>query len=118
MLLINGQSIYLTRGDNAEISVTAKTLIGTTEEDYEFQEGDRVIFRIGLKPGQDVALAKECVVDLEENVAVLYLEPDDTWGLQFKVYRYEFELVTAGDEHYTFIVDQPFEVGKEIEKRE
>lgn len=115
MLIVRGQEIYLTRGDNAELSITATNDDGT---DYEFQTGDRVIFRIGLKPGQDVALQKECVVNLEDNVAVLYLEPDDTWGLQFKVYRYECELITVNDEHYTFIVDQPFEVGKEIEKRE
>lgn len=115
MLVVNGQSLYLTRGDNGELSIKATNDDGT---EYEFQDGDRVFFRVGLKPGQDVALVKECVVDLEENNAVLYLEPEDTWGLNFKTYRYECELVTANDEHYTFIVDQSFEVGKEIEKRE
>lgn len=116
MLRIEGQSIYLTRGDTGEISVTA-TL--DTGDPYEFQDGDRVYFRIGLKPGQDVALEKECTVDVEENKAVLYLEPDDTSELQFKTYRYEFELLCAEDGgHYTFIVDQPFEIGKEIERHE
>lgn len=115
MLVVNGQELYLTRGDNAELAITATNDDGT---DYEFQTGDRVVFRVGLKPGQDVALQKECIIDFEENKAILYLEPDDTWGMSFKVYRYECELITSGDEHYTFIVDQPFEVGKEIEKRE
>lgn len=115
MLVINGQSIYLTRGDDAELAITATNDDGT---EYEFQSGDRVVFRVGLKPGKDVALEKDCSVDLDENKAILYLVPDDTWNMDFKTYRYEFELITSGNEHYTFIVDQPFEVGKEIEKRE
>lgn len=115
MLVVNGQGLYLTRGDNAELAITATNDDGT---DYEFQEGDRVVFRVGLKPGRDVALEKDCVVDVEENKAVLYLVPEDTWSMEFKTYRYECELITYGDMHYTFIVDQPFEVGKEIEKRE
>ena len=116
MLKIDGQAIYLTRGDTAEISVTATLDDGTP---YEFANGDIIIFRMGLKPGQDIALEKECIVDTENNKAVLMLEPDDTKNMKFKVYRYEFELICAEDEgHYTFIVDQPFEIGKEIERYE
>ena len=116
MLKIDKQSIYLTRGDTAEISVTANL---DTGDPYTFATGDVVIFRMGLKPGRDVALEKQCTVDVEENKAVLYLNPEDTAHMEFKVYRYEFELICAEDGgHYTFIVDQPFEVGKEIERYE
>ena len=112
MLVVNGQEIYMTRGDTPELSVTAQNDDGT---DYEFQEGDRVFFRMGLKPGQDVALEKECTVDTENNIAILSFVPEDTEEMAFKTYRYEFELVTPEDGHYTFIADQPFEIGKEIE---
>lgn len=115
MLVVNGQEIYMTRGDTPELSVTAQNDDGT---DYEFQEGDRVFFRMGLKPGRDIVLEKECTVDMENNVAVLVFEQNDTDELLFKVYRYEFELVTAEGGHYTFIADQPFEIGKEIELHE
>ena len=116
MLRIEGQNIYLTRGDTAEISVTATLDSG---DPYVFQEGDKVFFRIGLKPGKDVALEKECVVDTDNNKAVLTIDEGDTDNLDFKIYRYEFELLCAEDGgHYTFIVDQPFEVGKEIELHE
>lgn len=115
MLSINEQEIYMTRGDTPELSVKALNDDGT---DYEFQEGDRVFFRMGLKPGRDVVLEKECTIDTENNVAVLVFEQEDTDELLFKVYRYEFELVTSEDAHYTFIADQPFEIGKEIELHE
>lgn len=112
MLSINGQEIYMTRADTPELTVSALNDDGT---DYEFQEEDKVFFRLALKPGREVVLEKECVVDVENNVAVLVLAEEDTQDLQFKVYRYEFELVTDNDAHYTFIADQPFEIGKEIE---
>lgn len=114
MLKIDKQSIYLTRGDTAEIATTA-TL--DTGDPYEFASGDVVYFRMALKPGRDVALEKQCTVDVENNKAVLYLDPDDTRNMDFKVYRYEFELICHEDGgHYTYIVDQPFEIGKEIEQ--
>lgn len=41
---------------------------------------------------------------------------DDTKECKFKVYRYEFELIRNADNgHYTFIVDKPFEIGRELE---
>ena len=116
MLKIDGQSIYLTRGDTAEISTTA-TL--DTGDPYDFVSGDIVYFRMAIKPGRDVALEKQCTVDVDNNKAVLYLNPEDTKNMDFKVYRYEFELICAEDGgHYTYIVDQPFEIGKEIERYE
>jgi len=116
MLIIKGQEIYLTRGDTAEISFTATNEDGT---DYEFQSGDIVYFRMALKAGEDVAVEKECVIDVENNKAVLILEPEDTAECKFKVYRYEVELIAIEDgSHSTFIADQSFEIGKEIERRE
>lgn len=116
MLIVKGQDIYLTRGDTAEIAFTATNEDGS---DYEFQSGDVVYFRMALKAGDEVALQKECVVDTENNKAVLILQPEDTAECKFKVYRYEVELIAIEDGgHYTFITDQPFEIGKEIETRE
>jgi len=116
MQRVEGQSIYLTRGDTAEFAFTATNDDGT---DYEFQNGDQVFFRMALKAGDDVAVQKECIVDVENNKAVLILEPEDTQDCKFKVYRYEVELIAIEDGgHYTFITDQSFEIGKEIEAHE
>lgn len=112
MLTTDGLEIYLTRGDSGYIKATP--IDG--EEDYIFQDGDRVIFRLRRKAGQgDIACEKECMIDFEQNEAVLHLVPEDTIDCEFKEYRYEFELVTSEDEHYTFVADEPFTIGKELE---
>lgn len=113
MLQIIDDEIYLTRGDTAEISVTAKNSDGT---DYTFLATDTVNFHCALKPGRtEVAISKVCAIDTVNNKAVLSLIPSDTEELEFKTYRYEFELVTESGAHYTFITDSPFTIGKEID---
>lgn len=111
----NSKYIFLTRGDNGAVGFTASLNEEETEL-YEFQDGDRVFFRAALKPGRDVAVEKECTIDFEENEAICEFVPEDTKDMEFKVYRYEVELVTADGEHYTFIRNSPFEIGVEIEK--
>lgn len=112
MLVIEDRAIFLTRGDTAFIKATP--IDG--DEDYTFQDGDKVIFRLRRKAGQgEIACEKECVIDFVENQAVLTLAPEDTENCEFKEYRYEFELVTADDEHFTFVADEPFTIGKELE---
>ena len=118
MLEINEQSIYLTRGDSADLKFPAvQTNEDGTEEPYEFQEGDEVYFRLAQVAGQQVLIEKQCEIDSETNDVVLYLENDDTKDLKFGTYRYEVELI-SGTEHYTYIANQPFEIGKEVELRE
>lgn len=112
-LSVDYQNIYLTRGDTADLLIPAYSDDEMTIP-YEFQEGDKVFFHVALKPGQEVVISKECAI-LEDGLVNLYLEPEDTEELSFKVYRYEVELVTSGNEHFTFIADQPFEIGKEID---
>lgn len=112
MFKIDGQEIFLTRGDSATISFDIKD----GETTYDLNTGDKVYFRMALKAGKSpVALTKECEIDVEHGKAILSLAPDDTANLQFKIYRYEVELVTTEDAHYTFIADQSFAVGTEIE---
>lgn len=103
-------NITLTRGDTAYIDVTGfKNKDGTT---YYLQEGDKIYFRIrGVN-----RLTKELSLDLLNNKATLTLEPEDTEGFSFTAYRYEMELVTAIDEHYTFVADKIFNISKELEE--
>lgn len=118
MLERNGKEIYLTRGDTCDIMFPAylKHADGTREP-YEFEQGDKVVFRLAKAAGQPLKIEKECTIDFENSAATLYLEPSDTEDLDFGKYRYEVELQT-GNERYTYIANQLFEIGNEVEKHE
>lgn len=103
-------NITLTRGDTAYIDVTGlKNKDGTA---YTFVEGDAVYFRL---KGGSTLITKELDIDIEHNKATLTLYPDDTEALSFTGYKYEMELVTSTDEHFTFIADKNFYIGIELE---
>ena len=113
MLTITDDKIYLTRGDTAKIAVTVNKADGSA---YALDAEDKVIFRLAPDAGKPLVVEKECEIDLVNNKAVLSLDTDDTKECKFKVYRYEFELIRNADSgHYTFIVDKPFEIGRELE---
>lgn len=108
-------NLWLTRGDTLYLDV--KNLKYKDEEgqtqDYEFVSGDKVYFR--LKTNTTV-LEKEFVVDVEENKATLELFPSDTENLgNNMVYRYEVEVVTADDKHFTIKENKQFTIGTELE---
>ena len=116
----NGET-YLTRGDTAFI----KPIVEVEDEEkpgkftpYEFQENDRVIFRLALNSNSPVLVEKDCYIDLENNKAILTIDPEDTQDLEPRVYFYCMELVTETGNHFTFIENTRFTIGKELEKRE
>lgn len=119
MLKVEGQKIYMTRADSAKLKVIPKV---KDEEGvkipYVLQNGDKIIFRLKRKAEDDydVICEKECEIDVENNQALLKLVPIDTESCEFKEHRYECELVTFDDFHSTFIENQPFTIGKELEK--
>jgi len=118
MVKTTGQQIYLTRADSARIKVVPTTKDEHGEKvPYTLEDGDRIIFRLKRKAEDtyEVVCTKDCILDVQNNQAVLYLEPDDTKTCEFKEYRYECELVTHDDFHSTFIENQPFTIGKELE---
>jgi len=111
MLKINKQSITLTKGDDASLRLVPRYKDKTI---YTVQEGDSAIFR--LKVGASVK-ELECVINLENNKIVANFTPADTAEFEPGIYRYEAELITSLGFHYTFIADQPFILGNEIEQR-
>lgn len=114
----NKNEIHLTRGDTAFIKpipeIESEYNSGVFEL-YTFEDGDRVIFRLAVN--SNTILEKECDIDFEENKAVLTLQPDDTKDLEVRTYYYCFELITATGNHFTFIENARFSLGKELEKR-
>lgn len=118
MLTVKGLSIYLTRGDSARIQAVPKIKDQYGERvPYILEDGDVIIFRLKRKADDSYTpvVEKECLIDIENNKAVIYLQPEDTDSCEFKEYRYEFELITHDDFHCTFIENQPFTIGKELE---
>lgn len=113
MFTIEGQTITLTRGDTAAIQPIPT--VTATGEPYVFEDGDKVYFRLRQLPDVGAVFEKECYIDLENNTCNLTLQPDDTIDLSMSEYRYEFELVDTNNGHYTFIANQKFIVGKELE---
>ena len=119
MLKVEGQKIYLTRADSAIFKVIPKVKDEHGDKiPYELQEGDSIIFRLKRKAedNYEVICEKQCEIDVENNQAILKLVPIDTESCEFKEHRYECELVTYDDFHSTFIENQPFTIGKELEK--
>lgn len=76
MFTINkDQSINLTRGDAVAIDITA----ATSEEDYIFQPGDTVRFKVFEKNRCDkVVLTKDVEVSEETEIVVIQLTGEDT----------------------------------------
>ena len=106
-------NITLTRGDTAFFDVTVSHKDDTP---YELQVGDRVVFRLRQLPDLGEVVEKDCLIDLVENTCTVTLHPEDTIGLSMTEYRYEFELIDTNEGHYTFIANQKFIIGKELEQ--
>jgi len=110
MLKITGKQIELTRGDTAFITLIPK--IKTYGIPRQLLETDTIIFRLLTR---QTLVEIPCVIDLENNKALLTIEKEDTENITPGNYRYEVELITNNDQHFTFIADQPFILGKELE---
>ena len=117
MLKVKDNHIYITRGDSGYITVVPQETTGGSTKDYQLEEGDKIIFRLKARPEDicSVICEKNCDVNLNTNTALLRLEPEDTLKCGFREYRYEMELVTHGGFHSTFIENQSFIVGRELE---
>lgn len=112
MLSIRRQAIMLTRGDSAYITFQMKKMDDSL---YELQDGDRVVFR--FKVGKDLTEI-DCAINVNDNIAALEILPEHTENLKTGQYKYEVELITFDGKRSTFIADQPFIIGRELEARD
>lgn len=108
----NNRDIEMTRGDTAYLQAVPYLDDGKTL--YELQEGDNVILRIKSRP----IFEKAADIDFENNTATITLVPEDTEFMDFQTYMYEIELVTLSEEHFTFIANARFTIGKEVEEHD
>jgi hypothetical protein len=110
VLKVNGTKVSLTRGDTAFLNVSLVDESGTA---YEIQPGDAVFFRLKQNASSQGLLLEKQV---DTVTMKLRLDVEDTEGLKFGVYKYEIELVTATDHHFTAIENADFEVRPELEE--
>ena len=110
MLKISGKTIELTRGDTAYIYFVAN--MKESGEPRPLKATDTVIFRLSATSLVEI----ECDINTTTNKALLSILPEHTIDIPFGTYRYEVELVTEDEEHFTFIADSLFTIGKEYEQ--
>lgn len=104
----NPNTIFVTRGDTKDIK------IALTDDDgfpYEPIDGEELWFRV-----KKSAYAEDTLIERQIDPSTLSfaLDETDTENLEFGEYRYEVELITLDDSHYTVIKDTPFIIGKEL----
>lgn len=117
MLKISKNKIAITRGDSGYIDIGIINLDDGTE--YVLQDGDTVQAQV-----RTVANTGELLVDSSMENGKIYIDnngkivwhivPDDTRNLDIGTYSYDVQLVTAGEDVFTFIENSPFKVTDEV----
>ena len=97
--------IYLTRGDSATLDLGIKKADGTP---YDFSE-DTVVFTI--KKNTETA---DILVQKTFSSGSIDIDPGDTSGLKYGVYKYDVQVTTQAGKVYTVISPSDFEVGQEV----
>lgn len=101
-------TIRITRGDSLTINIVL-----TDGDGYQYDPvvGDIVWFRV-----KKSAAATDILIEKQIDIETLALElvEGDTENLAFGEYRYEIEVVTLEQDHYTVIKNAPFIVTEEL----
>lgn len=109
MLNIDGYSITLTRGDTLRLTITLQDSEGNP---VTLTPQDKLWFRL-KKKAKDEEILIEKAGDPEQ--LLIALDEPDTENIPFGKYKYEIEVVTIDDDHYTVIANQDFVISEELE---
>ena len=109
MLYVNeDNSIHLTRGDTARISVSVTNDV--TGNEYEMNKSATLTLTIKKRETDSQPLVKKVLTGSTS----FHLLPSDTKNLSFGTYVYDVELVTETGDVYTIIEQSTFEILKEV----
>lgn len=104
----NDNSIKLTRGDTAYISVPITNDL--TGNAYNLAETDKLTLTVKKRATDTEALFKKTAIGSND----FHILPSDTSDLAFGKYLYDVQLETPNGDVYTVIVPSDFEVLKEV----
>ena len=107
MLYIEGNTIRLTRGDTAYLTVP---IITELNEEYVMTSGDTMSFSVKRKEGDDEYLFQKVVAGSN----TIHIEPSDTHDLAFGKYKYDVQVDLANGDVFTVIEPNTFEIMKEV----
>lgn len=101
----NDNTISLTRGDTARITLTVKQADGT---DYDYS-GDTVLFTIKKNVHASESILQKVVAD-----GAVYIAPTDTAELAYGEYAYDVQLTTQSGDVCTVIAPAKFILEPEV----
>lgn len=107
MLYIEGNTIRLTRGDTAYLTFPMTTLEG---EEYVVQKGDTLRFTVRKFIDDENFMLQKVITGGN----LIHIEPGDTAGLAFGLYKYDVELTTSSGDVFTIIDTSTFEILSEV----
>jgi hypothetical protein len=106
MLYVEGNTIRMTRGDTAYLSVP---LVGATEP-YEMRSTDTLTFSVKRRLKDEAYILQKVITGTN----TFHIEPSDTAGFSFGAYTYDVQLNTADGDVYTVIPPSTFELLTEV----
>jgi hypothetical protein len=111
MLIVNSDnSIELTRGDTARLTVPIKDDSGAV---YEMQSTDVLIMTVKNSVNDKEPCFQKIVTGSNE----IHIKPGDTAELNFGKYVYDVELRISEDDVYTIIEKTTFKIREEVTTR-
>ena len=108
MLYIEGNTIRLTRGDTAFLTVPIEN--PDTGEAYEIAEDDTLVFSVKKFTCDTECLFQKTLVGSN----VFEIKPEDTQGASVGRYKYDVQLTNALGQVFTVIEPSAFEVMEEV----
>jgi hypothetical protein len=109
---IKGNTIYLTRGDSAAITISCEDQDG---DERDFVVGDTVYFTVKKSTRTTEKVFQKVITTFTpEATAVAEIIPADTASLHYGTYYYDVQLTTVDGKKITLIPVSEFEVGEEV----
>ena len=105
--MFEDNSIELTRGDTARLSVTVTNDDG---EECDIRGTDTLTLSIKKKVKDSEALVTKMII----GSSTFHIEPKDTAGLPFGGYVYDVQMTTAEGDVYTVITPSEFKIAEEV----
>lgn len=101
-------SIGLTRGDTARLTVSISN--DATNEDYELDSLDVLVLSVKKKITDTDCVFQKTITGTK----TFHIEPTDTEGVPFGMYKYDVQLTTSSGDVYTVIEPTNFELLQEV----